>query len=247
MVSLAADLDRFYSLLERLASLPGQGRRLVEYRGGSSWPRRGVYFFFEDGEHRRGQSSSPRVVRVGTHALKVNASSTLWGRLRTHRGSRTGGGNHRGSIFRLHVGTALLRRDTELIQDLPTWGVGQSAPREVREAEVEHERRVSRYIGAMSIMWLDIGDDPGPLSRRGYIERNAIALLSNGLSPLDPPSEAWLGLHSVRDDIRTSGLWNLNHVREQYDPKFLDVFEHLIDKMGEIVQPGSHPLTDRAR
>lgn len=231
MASLSADLDRFYLLLERLASLPGQGRRLAEYTGGSSWPRRGVYFFFEDGEHRHRQSSSPRVVRVGTHALKVNASSTLWGRLRTHRGSRVGGGNHRGSIFRLHVGAALIRRDTELIEDLPTWGVGQSAPREVREAEAEHERRVSHYIGAMSILWLDIADDPGPLSRRGYIERNAIALLSNGLSPLDPPSEAWLGLHSVRGDIRTSGLWNLNHVREAYDQDFLDVLGALIDGM----------------
>ena len=83
----------------------------------------------------------------------------------------------------------------------------------------------------MSILWLDIADEPGPLSQRAYIERNAIALLSNDLSPFDPPSETWLGLHSARDDIRTSGLWNLNHVREQYDPKFLDVFEQLINAM----------------
>ena len=38
----------------------------------------------------------------------------------------------------------------------------------------------------MSFLWLPIGDEPGPNSRRGYMERNAIALLSNyGKDPLD--------------------------------------------------------------
>jgi hypothetical protein len=71
---------------------------------------------------------------------------------------------------------------------------------------------------------------------RGYIERNAIALLSNyNKAPLDPPSPGWLGCHynrpGVRDAglrVRTSGLWNSNHVDEIYDPVFLDELERLL-------------------
>jgi hypothetical protein len=31
------------------------------------------------------------------------------------------------------------------------------------------------------------------------------------------------GDHAVAPEIRTSGLWNVNHVDEPYDPVFLDV------------------------
>jgi hypothetical protein len=41
------------------------------------------------------------------------------------------------------------------------------------------QRKVSEVIGKMSFLWLPIGDEPGPNSQRGYIERNVIALLSN--------------------------------------------------------------------
>lgn len=41
----------------------------------------------------------------------------------------------------------------------------------------------------------------------------------------DAPSPGWLGLHTVAAEIRTSGLWNVNHVDEPYDRAFLDVLE----------------------
>jgi hypothetical protein len=225
---LSADLERFYELLCRLEAQPEQGRTLSEYTGRSLWPRRGVYFFQEPGEYRSGMPEVPRIVRVGTHAISGGSKSSLWGRLRAHRGSLNGGGNHRGSIFRLHVGTALLKRDREVIGELPTWAEGSSAPKLIRSNEAAHERRVSDHIGVMSVLWVDVPDEPGPESRRGYLERNAIALLSNGLEPLDRPSLGWLGLHSPRAAIRRSGLWNLNHVDERYDPAFLDVLAEFV-------------------
>ena len=104
------DVRRFYALLDDLERRSGGKRLLGHCHGRQSWPPRGVYFFFEPGEQRTTSGSSPRVVRVGTHALKVGAKSKLWGRLRSHRGTvtglRPGAGNHRGSVFRLHVGTA---------------------------------------------------------------------------------------------------------------------------------------------
>jgi hypothetical protein len=145
------------------------------------WPGRGVYFFREPGEHRSDTGEGPRIVRVGTHALKAGSSTKLWTRLSQHRGQpSTGGGNHRGSIFRLIVGAALIRRDG---LDFPTWGNGNTAERAVRDRELELERKVSCVIGDMSFLWVPIDDEAGPESRRGYVERNAIALLSNYNKP----------------------------------------------------------------
>lgn len=230
------DLDRLYSLLARLGQMPGQGRRLGELPVRSSMPERGVYFFQEPGEHREANAHVLRVVRVGTHAVSAGSKSTLSGRLKAHRGTRAGGGNHRGSIFRLHVGTALLARDGI---PLTTWGVGSSAPPAVRNSEVARaaeaawETRVSEYIGSMSVLWVNVPDDPGADSARAFIERNAIGLLSNQLAPIDNASGSWLGRFSPRHEIRDSALWNLNYVRDVYDALFLDKLESFVIQMCE--------------
>ena len=84
----------------------------------------------------------------------------------------------------------------------------------------------------MSFLWLSVDDESGPQSQRGFIERNAIALLSNyGKPPIDPPSDSWLGSYCTREKVRTSGLWNSNHVDEGYDPTFLDALASLIDQV----------------
>ena len=112
-----------------------------------------------------------------------------------------------------------------------TWGQGSSAKREIREQEKWLERKVSDVIRAMPFLWLRIEDEPGPGSLRGYIERNAIALLSNyARPPLDPASGAWLGRHCDRQRVRESGLWNQNHVDERCDVAFLQVLEGLISE-----------------
>ena len=65
-----------------------------------------------------------------------------------------------------------------------------------------------------------------------YIEQNAIALLSNfGKLPLDPPSPNWLGHSCDRKRVRESGLWNSNHVAEDYDSTFLETLENLVNQM----------------
>jgi hypothetical protein len=190
---MSDDLERFYALLGDLEKLPGQGRFLAEHTARSGWPDRGVYFFREPGELRRNEPHVHRVVRVGTHALTLGRKSSLWSRLRAHRGGGDGRGNHRGSVFRLHVGAALIARDGHALQ---SWGRGSTESRVVRNGEVEHEQRVSAYIRAMNVLWVAVPDEPGPLSLRGRVERNAIALLSNHLQPEDTPSEKWLAVQS---------------------------------------------------
>jgi hypothetical protein len=222
-----ADLVRFYKILADLETKIGGAQKLAPCSGRMDWPNRGVYFFFEQGENRSDTGNGPRVVRVGTHALKSGSGTKLWTRLSQHRGqAETGGGNHRGSIFRLIVGAALINRDR---LGFPTWGVGNTANKTVRSAEVDLERHVSEFIGRMWFLWLAIEDEPGPSSRRGYIERNSIALLSNfNRRVLDAPSKAWLGHHSNRKRVRKSGLWNQNHVEEAYEAVFLDILDRLV-------------------
>lgn len=225
-----SDLRDFYSLLASLAEITGGTRRLASCSGRLRWPRRGVYFFMEEGENRSNSGNGLRIVRVGTHALKKDSETKLWTRLSQHRGQeRTGGGNHRGSIFRLIVGTALIARDG---QKFPTWGEGNNAPADVRATEFALECEVSKVIGAMPFLWLAVEDEPRADSLRGYIERNAIALLSNfGKESLDPPSANWLGHSCNRERVRRSGLWNSNHVDEPYDPAFLKRIERFVTDM----------------
>ena len=231
-MSRLTDLRRLYQILRILERRVGGARTLATSHGRMDWPTRGVYFFLECGETRTDTGEGPRVVRVGTHALKAGASTKLWTRLATHRGpARSRGGNHRGSIFRLIVGTAIIERDAI---DCPSWDdFPSSAPRHIRDDERDLETAVSLTIGEMPVLWLPVLDEPGPASLRGYIERNAISLLANyARPPLDPPSDSWLGHHCSRAKVRLSGLWNSDHVDETYDPSFLDTMARLVDQVG---------------
>ncbi len=231
-MSRLSDIRRFYEILREAQDRLGGQLRLAQCHGRMQWPTRGVYFFFENGEERSTSGSGPRVVRIGTHALRPTSRTTLWHRLVQHRGvAKTGGGNHRGSIFRVLVGDALARRDGVLAH---TWGQGSSwgeaatkfgmSRAAVQKAEIPLEATVSHVIGAMPFLFVAVDDPPGGESMRAVIESNAISLLSNfAKSSIDPPSSGWLGLHSGRERVLMSGLWNNKHVDEAYDPKFLDV------------------------
>ncbi len=172
------------------------------------------------------------MVRVGTHAVSSGSRTKLWQRLHTHQGHADGRGNHRGSIFRKRVGEALLSVGQYPEHLHSTWGNGSSAPKPVCIAEQPLEIEVSRYIGQMPLLWLEVNDEPSKESHRAYLERNSIALLSNFSKPqIDRPSPHWLGFKTTQGTIRDSGLWNTNHVDETYDADFLDMFDDYISKM----------------
>ena len=223
------DRDRFYRIMDYLRRHVVE-RRLDDCHGRMQWPRRGVYFFFENGETRP-DGKTPRVVRVGTHAVSRGSKTTLWNRLSTHRGTaKSGGGNHRGSIFRLHVGSALLRRGDVPAPPDDTWGKGATAPRPVRELEEAVEYVVSRHIRQMPFLWIASDDDAGTSSMRAVVERNTIALLSfvggsghhaDRCSPLSP------GLHSRNQGVRPPRPWHSTRFFDTYDPGYLDLLERL--------------------
>lgn len=211
---------RFSWLMNQLWIAQSGGRPIEETNGRQDWPSRGVYFILGPrfGAER---GRMPRIVRVGTHAVSQGSKTTLWDRLSTHRGTSAGGGSHRSSVFRLHVGRAWIRfAETETWP--ASWAQGQSAPLEIRRDEQALEQQVSKLIRAMHVLWLEVGDEPGPHSERAYLERNAIGLLSR-IGLLRPSAEAdWLGHFSSDWRIAASGLWNLNHVFRRPDADFIE-------------------------
>jgi hypothetical protein len=227
----SAAIDGFYSLLGELEHRCGGRRDLASASANAGWPSHGLYFFFEPGETRR--DGAPRVVRVGTHALTTSSRTTLWRRLAQHRGhlagSNPGGGNHRGSIFRLHVGAALLRRDGAPAALVDSWLAKDPDP-DWRDAERAHERAVSSRIGSMSLLWLSVPSGPDGSSARRLLERNTIALLSTAAGGVDLASSSWLGRHAVNPAIARSSLRNVNHVDETYDPSFLGILSEHVDR-----------------
>jgi len=107
-----------------------------------------------------------------------------------------------------------------------------------QETGIEHE--VSRHIGSMPFLWLNV---PGRADR-GYLESNSIALLSRPADGPDLPSPSWLGRYAQRAEIRQSGLWNVEHVAEHYQPGFL---QRLADLADQQEQPRPRPASDRHR
>ena len=86
-------VEEFYKLLQTLERKLSGKRELRSCNGRMIWPERGVYFFFESGEYREANSQVMRVVRVGTHAITDGSMTTLWKRLKQHRGNNNGNGN----------------------------------------------------------------------------------------------------------------------------------------------------------
>ncbi len=226
---------RFYNSLDTLKEKIKGFKTLGDLSIGSSWFTRGVYFFFEEGEVRSDSGMGPRVVHIGTHALRENGNTTLWDRLQNHKGSeKSGGGNHRSSPIRKYIGQAHLERHKEHRMERASWGEGTYAPWDIRLQEHDLEVTVSSYIRKMPFLYLAVEDEPSPYSQRAYITRNTIALLSNyDKEPIDPPSDHWLGnyVESRSDRIRKAGLWNISYVDKEYDPFVLLTIDMLIKRM----------------
>lgn len=208
------DLRGLYDLIDNARSR-GKTFQLGELSK-QELPTRGVYVFLDSREPNF-DGTSPRIVRIGTHAVSEGSKSTLRTRLRNHLGLANGSGSHRGSIFRLHVGRAMLDKENALDQ-LQSWGSGQDAPAEIRAKEQEHEVRVGDYLRKLEVFIIEIDDEPSKHSLRASVERQLIALCSEALQPIDTPTNNWLGLHSPMELIVSSGLWNLRDVGREYDP-----------------------------
>jgi hypothetical protein len=80
------DLINFYAMLDKPEKNIGGARKLADCSGRVIWPKRSIYFFRESGEQRFDTGGGPRMVRVGTHALKAASRRELWTKLSQHKG-----------------------------------------------------------------------------------------------------------------------------------------------------------------
>lgn len=165
---------------------------------GSQLPENGVYIFFERGELIDvGGRKWERIVRVGTHTHGDNFRS----RIRQHYGPlKTVGGSRSGSVFRKHVGGALLQRSDPSDPRLQDW---QKVVGKFPEVEAE----VSQLLrDDFTFVCFPVGDNDERLA----LESGLIALLAQ--HPLGTPSSEWLGRYARDEKIRESGLWNVHDV-----------------------------------
>jgi hypothetical protein len=146
-----------------------------------------------------------------------------------HLGTRTGAGNHRASVFRLHVGRAIIERE-QLQKQYPNWGKGQSASKEITKLEAALEFRVSEYIGNLRVLFIPVLDLAGTGSMRATIERQFISMFTENICPMEESSPSWLGRFSDKKSIRDTGLWNVRDVGSEYDLKFIPLLDGLLKR-----------------
>jgi len=165
----------------------------------SALPVDGVYFFFEKGEQIEVAGAiMDRVVRVGTHRVDGRFPA----RIRQHYGNQGSlGGNKNGSVFRKHLGGALLRRDDPGDSRLAQW-IAQGG-----ESYSEVEEAVSKELrGNFTFVWVQVPTRDARLA----LESGLIALLAQ--YPAGYPSPTWLGRFAYDPAISDSGLWNTQHL-----------------------------------
>jgi len=234
------ELQQLYGELETLRERIDGPYYLSDVSAEGNWPSRGIYIFFDP----KTDFSSPVrqwcISRIGTVGDCEGSSATIWERLRAHRGTKRGqyqnGGNSRGSVFRRHVGEALIRNNG-LEDKYPHWGVPhRSLPDEIdtqtlRESEHPLEKRVSEYIRSLPFLWVNVPGEPGPDCERAMLEKNLIGLVAHGRKTVPGLiRNGWLGRNAAEASITRTGLWNLDHTASLFDRNAVDDFERYVQE-----------------
>jgi hypothetical protein len=168
-------------------------------------PTNGIYILFEKGEHAHG---GRRIVRVGTHTGEGQLRSRLTQHFLTENKDR--------SIFRKHIGRALLARDSDPF--LSDWELDLTSrvAREKHSSHIDHakqkevELRVSEYMRQhFSFAVITVARK----EERLRLESRLISTVS--LCTECAPSASWLGNFSPKAKIRESGLWIVNELYKE--------------------------------
>lgn len=222
-MSRRKDLKRFYKLMNTLKKKTGGRRKLGDCDPTTDPKIGGVYFFFEKGERRTGSGKGKRVVRVGKCQRYRHRIS------RQHKGPRDE--MVRGSVFRRWIHNALFLRDRKRVfagfPDITQMNLTGMLKALNRGQQRRLAKATSEHMWPMDFLFVPIRGE----ECRRYIEKNAIALLSEyNKKAIDPASKGWLGRHSASERIKRSGLWNNNHVANAYEPEFIDRLEEYADQ-----------------
>lgn len=168
----------------------------------SKIPLNGIYIMFEEGEIGH---DTDRIVRVGTHT----GDKQLPSRILQHYVNE----NKDRSIFRKHIGRALLSRDGDPFLQQWNLDLTTSAAKKRYEGMVDFdkqrqvEKRVTEHLQRnLRFVCFRVDDK----NARMRWESRIISTVS--WCEACGPSAGWLGLHSPTARIRESGLWIVNEL-----------------------------------
>jgi hypothetical protein len=164
--------------------------------------KNGIYILFEKGEKTK--DGMNRVVRVGINEKQ----DRFLNRINDHFT-----GNHRGSVFRKHIGRAILTK-TNRGSYLPIWNLTNKQVALKRDTinwakENEIEKEVSAFIEEyFTFSIVQINKEV----QRMDLEVKLISSLA--FEAFNLPSKNWLGHFHPDLKIQQSGLWNIQHLRD---------------------------------
>jgi hypothetical protein len=183
-------------------------------------PRNGIYFFYEEGECGGHRADAPRIVRVGTHRdgnFRSRISEHFLLNERKMAFTEDQQRPHDRSIFRCHIGRALLNRSRDPY--LSVWEMDfttrrtRDAKRHLRDIgkEATIEQEVTRILrNNFPFRFIAIADQVQRMGNQG-LERALIGTLAGCRQCR--PSNNWLGHHHPKVEIRESGLWLIQHLK----------------------------------
>lgn len=182
-------------------------------------PRNGIYFFYEQGEVWGHEGNKSRIVRIGTHRdgnfrtriaehYLLDESKMNFGRDKAKPSDR--------SIFRKNIGRALLNlRGDNYLQ---IWEIDYMY-RKKRELcghlrDIKKEKEIESEITGIlrenfSFRFVELSRQRERMGKGG-LESSLIGTIAR--CQLCKPSKDWLGNHSPKKNIRTSGLWLVQHL-----------------------------------
>jgi hypothetical protein len=183
-------------------------------------PDNGIYFFYEKGETWGHGGPLPRIVRIGTHKegnFKSRISEHFLLDDRKMNFDSDHPAPHERSIFRKNIGRALLTRDND--EYLKVWEY-EFTKRLTRQnfshlRDVDKEKQIEAEITRIlrqtfSFRYIAIQGQERRMGTEG-LERALIGTVAGCHSCR--PSPGWLGHHSPKEKVRTSGLWLAHHLR----------------------------------
>ena len=187
----------------------------------SDLPRDGIYFLFEAGEYDA-HTGDDRIVHVGTHKngnfrSRISEHYLLDKELNimAHRPAPKDR-----SVLRKNLGRAwICKQDIEYLE---VWNIDFTTRRERHEhahrrdvvIEQEVEEKITTLLReGFSFAWVPVADQAERMGAGG-LKGRLIGTLAQ--CSACAASTGWLGRHSPDERIRTSGLWQVQHLH--HDP-----------------------------
>jgi hypothetical protein len=168
-------------------------------------PLNGIYILFQKGEKAHGVD---RIVRIGTHTGKNQLRSRLWQHFVNENKDR--------SIFRKNIGRALLNKDNDPF--LKQWELDlttkEGKDKYLKNIDMQKQKKVEKNVSQylqenFTFVVFEVSDK----DKRLELESKIISTVSSCKEC--KPSEQWLGNHSPKDKIHTSGLWLVNELYKE--------------------------------